>query len=210
VRVLLTKNDFFDLSFENVETVQDIDKADVVWFHGVFDPHTVQRVLGRRHAVFYGEAAAEVSKIIEQDDVVESFELVMSNDPWDKRGFQSYKYHPIFESLHGGFYTYLVLDKESSEKVFCYRGKKAKIVAVEKRYISVIRENALIWEYELDSKKILCIGGYLNFKSSHIQYNVQEAKQFVKNVPRVHAGRFQETSPLLAQLLERGETRSWS
>ncbi|AJC74798.1 hypothetical protein AJ81_06665 [Pseudothermotoga hypogea DSM 11164 = NBRC 106472] len=182
MRVLLVKNDFFDLSLENVEIVQNVDEADVVWFHGIFDPHIVQRVLGHRHAVFYGEAAAEVSKIIEQNDVVESFELVMSKDPWDKRGFQSYKYHPIFESLHGGFYTYLVLDKDTSEKVFCYRGKKARIVAVEKRYISVIRENALIWEYELDSKKILCIGGYLNFKSSHIQYNIHEAKQFVKNI----------------------------
>ncbi|MBC7121818.1 MAG: hypothetical protein H5T94_00995 [Pseudothermotoga sp.] len=169
-------------SFVDVEIVEDVEDADVVWFNDGFDLRLFQKVLGKKPSVLYKSAAAEASKLIEGVSVTEVVDVIKSDDVWDKRGFQSYKYHPIFQSLHGGFYSYQLNDTVPAGRVFYYRGSKASIVAVEKRYISVIEENPVIWEYEFNTHKVLCIGGYLDLGSPWIQYNIAEVKTFLKNV----------------------------
>lgn len=182
MRIFLLKSEDHDVLVDGAEMVSDPESADLLWFHGAFSLELVQTVLGRVPMVFYGQAAEAASELIEHGSVTKSCQIVKSDDPWDKRGFQAYKRHPLFENLNGGFYSYLVNSNDHCEKVFYYAGSLAKIVAVEKRYISVLRDNSIVWEYEIDQKKVLCIGGYLNFKSTHIEHCGAEAKLFVKNV----------------------------
>lgn len=181
MKVYLLEAESQRVVLRNVDLIQDVDSADLAWFHGAFDIRAVSKMLGKIPMVFYGEAAASFTELLEGASQVRRQKIIKSDGPWDKRGFQSYKYHPVFEQLHGGFYSYIVL-KETDEDVFYYAGQKAKVIAVEKRYISVIKQNQIIWEYEVEGKKVLCIGGYLNFGSSHIEHCVDEACRFVENV----------------------------
>ncbi|MFN4189929.1 MAG: amylo-alpha-1,6-glucosidase [Pseudothermotoga sp.] len=181
MKVLLIKSEDQDVLFDEGTVVNNLESADLLWFHGAFNFELVQSMLGKIPMVFYGQAAKMVSELIENSSVIRGYQVVKSDDPWDKRGFQAYKQHPLFEDLNGGFYSYLIF-LEDNEKVFYYVGSKGKIVAVEKKYIAVARENPIIWEYEHIGKKILCIGGYLNFKSPNIKYCLTEAKKFVRNM----------------------------
>lgn len=183
VKVYLLEAESQRVILRNVDLIQDIDSADLAWFHGAFDIRAVSKMLGKIPMVFYGEAAASFTELIEGASRIRRQKIIKTDDPWDKRGFQSYKYHPLFEQLHGGFYSYIVL-KETDEDVFYYNGQKAKVIAVEKRYISVIKQNSIIWEYDVEGKKVLCIGGYLNFESSHIAHCVDETHKLVENVLR--------------------------
>ncbi len=181
MKILLIKSEDQDVIIDEANLVNGPESADLLWFHGAFNVELVQSSLGKIPMVFYGRAAEIVSELIERAGVTEDCQVTKSNDPWDKRGFQAYKQHPLFEDLNGGFYSYFVSVKDD-EPVFYYTGSKAKIVAVEKKYISVVREKPIIWEYEHSGKKILCIGGYLNFKNPNIKYCLAETKKFVINV----------------------------
>ncbi|WP_461768058.1 amylo-alpha-1,6-glucosidase [Pseudothermotoga sp.] len=182
MKIFLMKSENHDVVMDEVEFVNDPESADVLWFHNIADPRLIQNMLGRVPMIFYGQAVRTVTELLEHRDVTRSCQIVRSEDPWDKRGFQAYKNHPLFENLNGGFYSYL-LTSSDHETVFYYDGSLARIIAVEKRYISVMRDNPVVWEYEFnDRKRILCVGGYLNFKSPHMKYCLAEAKLFVNNV----------------------------
>lgn len=194
MKIFLLKSEDHDVLVDEAKIVSDPESADLLWFHNTFNSELVNAMLGRAPMVFYGQAVEAASELIEHGGVTRNCQIVKSDDPWDKRGFQAHKRHPLFENLNGGFYSYLVRSNDHRERVFYYAGSSGKIVAVEKRYISVLRDNPIVWEYEINQKKVLCIGGYLNFKSPHIEHCRAEAKLFVKNVlkymmekdPRAH------------------------
>jgi hypothetical protein len=53
-------------------------------------------------------------------------------------------------------------------------------VAVEKRYISYIRERKLIWLHDIGGFPVLSIGGYFSFEEPDNPYNA-EARRFIEN-----------------------------
>ncbi|MFN3283487.1 MAG: hypothetical protein ACK40Q_04560, partial [Pseudothermotoga sp.] len=137
MKIFLIKSEDQDVMIDEANLVNSPESADLLWFHGAFNFELVQSMLGKITMVFYGHAAENVSELVERAGVTKDCQVTKSNDPWDKRGFQAYKQHPLFEDLNGGFYSYFV-SVVDDEPVFYYTGSKAKIVAVEKKYISVV------------------------------------------------------------------------
>ena len=135
----------------------------ILWIgeHSAETREAVHRARGQRPVVLYGKGLEILARLgIDNAEAVKTEPIEKIRGPWDKRGFQSYQHHPIFNGLHGGFYSVLldVLDPPYGE-VSLYCGKNAKVIAVEKRFIDYVRSRALIWEYP--SEKILCVGGFL-------------------------------------------------
>ncbi|NLZ13459.1 MAG: hypothetical protein GXY29_04625 [Thermotogaceae bacterium] len=117
--------------------------------------------LGDRPVVLCGRGLSLLTELgIETPSGIRIEPIEKVPGPWDKRGFQSYRDHPVFVGLYGGFYS-LLLDLLPSPygEVALYCGEKAKIVAVEKRFIDYLRHRPILWEYEKEN--ILCVGGFL-------------------------------------------------
>ena len=130
----------------------------ILWIgeHSAETREAVHRARGQRPVVLYGKGLEILARLgIDNAEAVKTEPIEKIRGPWDKRGFQSYQHHPIFNGLHGGFYSVLldVLDPPYGE-VSLYCGKNAKVIAVEKRFIDYVRSRALIWEYRLKKSSV--------------------------------------------------------
>ncbi|HPH11554.1 MAG TPA: hypothetical protein PKW59_11855 [Thermotogota bacterium] len=121
----------------------------------------IRRNLGNRPVVLCGRGLSLLTELgIETPSGIRIEPIEKVPGPWDKRGFQSYRDHPVFAGLYGGFYSLLLdLLPPPYGEVALYCGEKAKIVAVEKRFIDYLRQRPILWEYEKEN--IFCIGGFL-------------------------------------------------
>jgi glycogen debranching enzyme len=163
----------------DLDTVVENDV--VLFINTVPDKDILSRTVGRVPVVLYGRAVKVLQLIgIEEKGAIEESRVSLSDSPWDKRGFQSYGDHPLFYGLHGGFYSIYLNACEKMPDVFYYSGKTAKVVAVEKRYISYIRERALIWLHTVNGIPVLSIGGFLPLEGEDNPYR-SEVERFVEN-----------------------------
>ena len=158
-----------------------IENDVVLFIDTVPDEDILSKTIGRVPVVLYGSAVKALQLIgVEEIGAIEESKVSLSDAPWDKRGFQSYRDHPLFNGLHGGFYSIYLNACEEMPDVFYYRGKRAKVVAVEKRYISYIRERALIWLHTVNGFPVLSIGGFLPLECEDNPYR-SEVERFVEN-----------------------------
>ncbi|WP_367358667.1 amylo-alpha-1,6-glucosidase [Mesotoga sp.] len=131
--------------------------------------------------ILIGKAVKIVELIgLDEPGKIDRRSTILDDSPWDKRGFQCYKNHPLFEGLHGGFYSIYLNGFEKMPEVFYYLGRKAKVIAVEKRYISYLRSNKLIWFHESENHSVLSIGGYLPVGKIDNPYKA-ELEKFLEN-----------------------------
>lgn len=160
----------------------DCGKNELLIFNNVMpDLNSLSASIGVRPTLLIGEAVTMIEMIgIEETGTIKKESISLDKSPWDKRGFQCYKDHPLFEGLFGGFYSIYLNSFEKMPSVFYYLGSKAKVVAVEKRYISYIRERKLIWFHDIGGFPVLSIGGYLSFEKNDNPYNA-EVQKFVEN-----------------------------
>ncbi len=160
----------------------------VLFIDTVPDKDILSRTIGRTLVVLYGSAVKALQLIgIEERGAIEESRVSLSDAPWDKRGFQSYRGHPLFHGLHGGFYSIHLNAYEKMPDVFYYRGNAAKVIAVEKRYISYVRENALIWLHTYEGFPVLSIGGLLPLEREDDPY-WREVEKFVENTLEFMSG----------------------
>ena len=156
------------------------------WIHNtdMISPEKFEELSRCTQIVLSGQAVKLIEKLgLDSLSSLVNEKIVKREDPWDKRGFQSYKGHPLFNELHGGFYSILIdLPTSNLSEIYLYKGKKAKIVAVEKGYISVFRDKPIIWEYVHGDRKILCIGGYLEFVNHEKNPYRAEVEKFIENI----------------------------
>ncbi|HPX97063.1 MAG TPA: hypothetical protein PLO74_02850 [Thermotogota bacterium] len=156
----------------------------------------VKQRIGQAPVVLFGKAVEMLPLLgIDSPEAIKTEPIEKVEGLWDKRGFQSYRNHPIFDRLHGGFYSTLldVLTPPYGE-VSLYQGEKAKILAVEKRYIDYLRNRAVIWEYPVE--KVLCIGGFIYpERQKHYPYETL-VDQFRANVETYMLRRSNEEYPV--------------
>ncbi|WP_292590740.1 amylo-alpha-1,6-glucosidase [Mesotoga sp. UBA5557] len=160
----------------------DCDKNELTILNNIVpDLKSLSPSIGTKPIILIGKAVRIIETIgVEDAGTIEERRVFMDSSPWDKRGFQCYKNHPLFEGLFGGFYSIHLNGLEKIPNVFYYLGSRAKVVAVEKRYISYIRERKLIWLHDIGGFPVLSIGGYLSFEEPDNPYNA-EARRFIEN-----------------------------
>ena len=165
--------------------LENLRSGEALWIHDTteVDPEKLRALIGRHNIVLYGAAVSLMEKLgFDEADSVETEKLEKRESEWDKRGFQSYKGHPLFKGINGGFYSVIYGEDPVGLEINYYRGKRAKILAVEKFYISVFRDRSVIWEYDFDSAKVTCIGGYLDFIGHEANPYRAEVEAFVGNL----------------------------
>ncbi len=163
-------------------TIIDCDKNELLILNNIVpDLKSLSPSIGVKPIILIGKAVTIIETIGADDtSTIEERRVFKDSSPWDKRGFQCYKNHPLFEGLFGGFYSTYLKGLEKMPNVFYYIGSRAKVVAVEKRYISYIRDRKLIWLHDIGGFPVLSIGGYLSFEEADNPYNA-EARRFIEN-----------------------------
>lgn len=172
------------LRVEESKSVEGIyNETNTVWIDNTIpDILSVSNLIGEVPLILSNKAVGLlVSLGIESDGKIEESTLELTSDPWDKRGFQSYKRHSLFDGLHGGFYSIHLNTLKELPGVNYYHGTLAKTVAVEKRYISYLRDKRVIWLYNTFGAPLIAIGGLLDFQTKESPY-MAEVKRFVKNL----------------------------
>ncbi len=89
------------------------------------------------------------------------------------RGLQSFRGHPLFDGLGSGTYTWAPVAGERFVR-YAYAGERwpeaARVVAVEKAFISMNAGRRLTWEYGIGGGRAVCIGGYVYFAAREGTY----------------------------------------
>jgi len=100
-----------------------------------------------------------------------------------KRGFHSFRTHPIFKHLYGGAYVFNPVKDTLIRQIGYFNFQKktsGNIVAVDRAYIRFKEDKKLILEYKNGNGKIISIGSYIQFSTEN--YNQQHLELFFHNV----------------------------
>jgi len=85
---------------------------------------------------------------------------------FDKRGFQSFRGHPLFVGLFGGDYVWDPDEDQVLEMIGYFDGsfpELGRVVAVDKAYVYLYEKRKTVFEYSNGSGMILAIGGGVFF-----------------------------------------------
>lgn len=105
-------------------------------------------------------------------------------DYWifDKKGFQSFRGHPVFSKLFGGNYFWDSNSDHIIEKVGYFDENfpsNGKVIATEKSYITIDDKSRLVIEYNGENRKIISVGSLIYFeRENNIDYKM---KKFIEN-----------------------------
>jgi hypothetical protein len=101
---------------------------------------------------------------------------------WDKKGFQSYRGHPLLAGLFGGDYVW---DARVDQvlPIIGYYGPawpaRSEVVAVEKSYVFMHSDRRIVIEARQKGSRVLSIGGLIYFdRANNLRRNME---RFVKN-----------------------------
>lgn len=85
---------------------------------------------------------------------------------FDKKGFQSFRGHPLFNGLFGGEYVWDPDEDQILPLVGYFDGsfpEAGRVVAVDKAYVFVHAKRKIVFEYAKGDGKILAVGGAVYF-----------------------------------------------
>ena len=102
---------------------------------------------------------------------------IQDNWNFDKKGFESFRGHPIFKDLFGGAFIWDATSDITLPRVGYFEDNfpmQGKVVAVEKSYITIHADRRVVIEYENKAGKILTIGGFVYFsKQNQLKNNIE-------------------------------------
>ncbi|MEW6510748.1 MAG: GH116 family glycosyl hydrolase [Bacteroidota bacterium] len=185
--------------------------VDLVWIH-VTDSLAYLRWLPemeklRPLATFYragggllltGFAAMVPSMIGMETERPEILPLRITNDgPFDQKGHQGYRGHPVFDGFFGGVFTW---DSNADQVVHRvgYFGnrypREGKVVGIEKSYVVLESDNKLIVEHNVGKGRSMSIGAYVVFGGTNAKD--RHLRKFITNTIRylVKGGSARSTS----------------
>ncbi len=101
---------------------------------------------------------------------------------WDKKGYNSFRGHPLFNGLFGGDYVWDAT-VDQILPIVGYFGDvwpaRGRVVAVEKSYVFLHGERKIAIEHNAGTGRILSLGGMIYFsKENHLRGNLE---QFMEN-----------------------------
>ncbi|MFZ0391361.1 MAG: amylo-alpha-1,6-glucosidase [Calditrichia bacterium] len=101
-------------------------------------------------------------------------------DNWlfDKKGYQSFRGHPVFRDLFGGAFVWDAYQNHRLPTIGYFDDafpQKGKVVAVEKSYITIHSDRKLLIEHPLNNSRILSLGGFVYFsRENRLQYKLEK------------------------------------
>lgn len=109
---------------------------------------------------------------------------------WDKRGFQGFRNHPVFEGMFGGEYVW---DPNEDQRLpfIGYFGDQfpanGKVIAVDKAYVFVYAQTKLVIEHSSATGKMISVGSSIYFsRQNNLRANLE---RFICNTIDYLAGR---------------------
>lgn len=98
------------------------------------------------------------------------FDTLQNDWLWDKKGFQSYRGHPLLADLFGGEYVWDARVDQVLPIIGYYGAdwpQKSSVVAVEKSYVFMHSDRRIVTETRKGSARIVSIGGLVYFGSDN-------------------------------------------
>ncbi len=192
----LEQSQIFSPTPIKIDQLNKINNLDVVWIHtpdsmvyrkeiNQVDVLTeIKNYYQKGGKLLITDYAALLPYDLEIESVKPETRLLSIEDEWlfDKKGFQSFRGHPLFSGLFGGTFVW---DSDQNQRIptigFFDKAfpKKGKVVATEKSYITIHADRRLVIEYENTPGKIISVGGFVYFaRKNHLDYNLQK---FIEN-----------------------------
>jgi hypothetical protein len=110
------------------------------------------------------------------------FDTLVNDWLWDKKGFQSFRGHPLLAGLFGGDYVWDARTDQILPIIGYYNDswpQHSNVVAVEKSYVFMHSRRRIVTECRRDNLRILAIGGFVYFAPENNQRHSME--RFVDN-----------------------------
>lgn len=185
------------------EGVENLSKFNVLWVH-IPDSRQWERwqlsigelkILGEYvkqggHLLLTDYAALLPAEIGLEKNKPE-IKILDIKDDWlfDKKGFQSFRGHPVFTGLFGGAFVWDSYRDQKLPTIGYFDANfpaDGKVVATEKSYITIHGNNKLMIEHTAGTGKALSIGGFVYFaQRNRLQYKLEK---FLDNSIRYLAG----------------------
>lgn len=126
-----------------------------------------------------------------------------------KRGFQSFRGHPLFAPFHGGLYLWDAHEDTTVARVG-YVGTwpaQGRVLAVDRAYIRQFPDERLVVEHRIGAGCVLSVGGYLEFDRpnhlrAHLEAFVEQALTYLHELPEADAGTVWQPDPCRPQPLD--------
>jgi hypothetical protein len=144
----------------------------------------IQKYIEKGGKLLLTDYAALIPYDLEIETVKPDIKIIKIENEWlsRKKGFQSFRGHPLFSELFGGSFIWDSGEDNRLpiigffEKTFPERGK---VVATEKSFITINADHRLVIEYDNLPDKIISVGGFVYFaKKNLLDYNLQK---FIEN-----------------------------
>lgn len=188
----------------DIESFNRYEDLDVVWIH-LPDSSMYREILNKSKykntliniiegggKILFTDFAAYLPYDLGLESKKPILNVLKVEDNWlfDKKGFQSFRGHPLFKGLFGGTYVWDAVENQHLPTIG-YFGKdypqEGKVVAVEKSYITIHSDRRLVIDYDELPGKIISVGGFVYFaKKNHLDYNL---KKFIENCLTYLSGR---------------------
>ena len=192
----LGQSQIFSPTPVKIDQLNKVNNIDIVWIH-IPDSMVYKNEISKINVLtelktYYQKGGklllTDYAALLPYDMEIESIKpeikMLEIEDQWlfDKKGFQSFRGHPVFTGLFGGTFIW---DSDQNlrlptigffDKTF---PEKGKVVAMEKSYITIHADRRLVIEYKNSPSRIISVGGFVYFaRKNHLDYNLQK---FVEN-----------------------------
>lgn len=176
--------------------LKKIKKADVVWVHipdsssyvkwesGVDGLKSLKIYFDKGGKLLLTDFAAclPYELGIESKKPENRTEYIKNDWMFDKRGFQSFRGHPVFKDLFDGAYLWDAYENHNLTEIGYFDDdfpNDGKVVATGKSYVFIKEKKKLTIEYSSQDGKILSVGGLIFFaKKNRLRYNMLK---FIEN-----------------------------
>ncbi len=179
-------------------------KTDVVWLH-LADSLQLKTVLGKKkelqylrnlfdkgmNVLFTDYAALLPYELgIEKNKPSIRIDTIQNDWLWDKRGFQGFRDHPLFEGMFGGEYFW----DPNEDQVLPFIGyfndqfpASGRVIGVDKAYVFIYSHTKLVIEHSSAKGKMISIGSGIYFsRENNLRKNLEA---FINNTIGYLAGK---------------------
>jgi glycogen debranching enzyme len=204
MQFLQSRSDYISQSIPLAKVKRIDTKTDVVWLH-LTDSIQLNSVLKMKNelnvlrnlfekgmnVLFTDYAAMLPYELgIEKNKPSVRVDTIHNDWLWDKRGFQGFRDHPVFEGMFGGEYVW----DPNEDQLLPFVGyfdeqfpANGKVVAVDKAYVFVYSKTKLVIEHSSPGGKMISVGSSVYF--SHHNNLRKNLERFICNTIDYLAGK---------------------